>query len=830
MSIKFFIRDTFRSCLDILRDSECLIGDKALRQLVYFLQLRLLESKFGKEIDIDNYPYNFSEYEFPEIHRAKVLALTRFSYLAKEVKEDDIVNNMKYLWDDILSVHPMTKHVFLKGRGFEIKRQSTYKKIIDKLALVEFEKIDEDILGEVYEEVIKGVMTGKTLGQFFTPSIVKEMMVDLINPQIKHDGTTESIFDPAMGTGGFLITCLRNLIRKSKESGIKLNWEFLTRNAIISGREYEPDTFQLAMSNMLISSGNMFPLENGDSIHNPITAKYEIIIANPPFGISGLEYDEITSPLRNAYMPIHTKSSTPLFIQAIIYMLKINGRCAVVLPDGKDLFSKTKSLVAVREYLMKTCELKEVIYLPSGTFTYTSIKTCVFYFHKKKEGSEVIELKIKRSDDKETDRSYVFTQEHQTNKVIFSDFDGVTKKFIIETGIDEIAQNNYSLNYAEYLEKKKITCSSSNIVVKTLGEICKDMSSNKNIPSSERVSGDYKFFTCSPDVGSHNAYFYEGSFIIQGSRGTIVGSTHSTVDHDKFAIGTSMFISKVIDVDAVLTKYVYYYLKLNPSLFRQHINGTAIPMINKANYYSIRIPIHPIEKQREIVDRLDFIIETSLRTSCQKIAELQRLNELCFQTHIVCQAPIKTLGEVCKFDIGGTPSRRVAEYYENGTNVWVSVSELNGGYIYNSKEKITDAGVQNSSVKLFVKDTVLFSFKLSIGKTAIVGNPLYTNEAIAGIFSKNQESLSNKYVYHYLSNNDFTKHATGLLGNGSLNKKSLAEIPIPIPSPEQQKEIVEFCEANCLLIKQLENEIEQNERFAQMLIQETRKRKHSETI
>ena len=67
-------------------------------------------------------------------------------------------------------------------------------------------------------------------------------------------------------------------------------------------------------------------------------------------------------------------------------MLKINGKCAVVLPDGQDLFSKINTtLVAIREYLMKTCDLKEIIYLPSGIFTYTSIKTCVFYFVKKRE-------------------------------------------------------------------------------------------------------------------------------------------------------------------------------------------------------------------------------------------------------------------------------------------------------------------------------------------------------------------------------------------------------------------------------------------------------------
>jgi type I restriction enzyme S subunit len=151
---------------------------------------------------------------------------------------------------------------------------------------------------------------------------------------------------------------------------------------------------------------------------------------------------------------------------------------------------------------------------------------------------------------------------------------------------------------------------------------------------------------------------------------------------------------------------------------------------------------------------------------------------------------IKTLGEVCKFDIGGTPSRSKNEYYENGNNLWVSVRELNGGYIYDTKEKITDLGVQNSSVKLFAKDTILFSFKLSIGKTAIVGNPLYTNEAIAGILSKNNDLLNNKYLYYYLTINDFSKLGSGMLGNGSLNKKSLEQIKIPIPTLERQEEII----------------------------------------
>lgn len=806
MSIKTFISEIFRSCLDILRDNEHLTGDKALRPLGYFLQLRLLEPQFGRGIDIDNYPYDFSAYEFPDKHREKLLRLVRFSYLSKEVKEDDLVNNMKYLWDDILAVHPATKNVFLKGRSFEIKSQSTYKKIIDKLASFDFFSIDEDILGEVYEDVIKDVLIGKTLGQFFTPPKVKQMMVDLIDPKIHADGTTESVFDPAMGTGGFLITCLRNLIRKSKGSGIKLDWEFLTRNAVISGRECEADTFQLAVSNMLISSGKMFYLEQGDSIRDPITAKYDIVLANPPFGIKGLEYDEITHPLRNTYLPISSKSSTPLFLQSIIYMLKINGRCAMVLPEGQDLFSKSKALVAVREYLLKTCDLKEVVCLPPGTFTHTTIKTCIFYFHKKREGADVLETKIKYSKTtmKETERTYVFTAAHQTKNVIFSEFDGFTKRFIVEVGIDEIALNNYSLNYVEYMAKDEANFGSDTAVsFKTLGEICKDVSSNKNIPSSERVSGDYKFFTCSPDVGSHNAFFYEGSFIIQGSRGTIIGSTHMTTENEKFAIGTSMFISKVIDEESILTKYVYYYLKLNPSLFREHINGTAIPMINKENYYRIRVPILPILKQREIVERLDFILVTSLRTSRDKIAELRLINELCFQTHFVVSAPTTTLFEVCDFKNG--------KGLKKDTFVEGEYPVIGGG-----KQPVGFHDKFNTDENVILCS----SSGASAGYISKYDKKVWASDCFA-IKPKANTDLLNNYLYYFLKivgQPAIYKMQTGT-AQPHVYSKNLESMKFPFVSPDNQREIAEFCEANVALIRQLEKEIERNHTFAQQFVQ-----------
>lgn len=811
----------FKNCLNILRDNEGLTGEKALRTLSYLLILKLLEPHFGGEINIDDYEYDFShiEDEMIEKHKNKLLEIVRFSNLSNE-KEDNIPVNMKYLWDDILSNHPTTKNIFLKGKGFDIQHKSTYKKLIDKLNSLDLSQTEYDVLGNAYEEVIQDIMTGKVLGQFFTQPLVKKMMVKLINPQIHPDGKIDTCGDPTMGTGGFLITYLQYILQQATAKNIKPDWDFIKTEGLY-GKELEPDTYQLAVSNMLISSGHMFEkLDRGDSIRVPITRKFDNILANPPFGIKGLKYDDFQSPLKSEYVPIKTDNAVSLFIQAIIYMLKINGKCAVVLPDGQDLFSKTNTtLVAIREYLMKTCDLKEIIYLPSGIFTYTSIKTCVFYFVKKREGTDVLETKIKVSKtQKETGRDYKFSKTHQTTKVKFYDYNPYedVKNLLVEVPIEKIVSNSYSLNYAEYMkDETEEEQYEEGVVVKTLGEVC-NFKNGKGIKKDTLIEGEYPVIGGGQKpMGVHNEYNADEHTILCSSSGAYAGFISK---YDKKVWASDCF-SIMPKNNSINNTYLYYLLKTIQDKIYKLQTGTAQPHIYSKDLQNIKIPIPSLERQEEIVKYLDFIYEKSNKTSNAKIVELKQLNKFCLNNQkIFGENVVKTLGETCNFNIGGTPARSNSEYYDNGQNLWVSVRELNGGYIYDTKEKITDLGVQNSSVKLFVKDTILFSFKLSIGKTAIVGNPLYTNEAIAGILSKNNDTLTNKYLYYYLNINDFTKLGSGMLGNGSLNKKSLEQITIIIPSLECQKEIVEYCEYNDVLIQQLEKEIENNKKQAQQFI------------
>ena len=594
----------FNYCLDVLRNNEHLTGDKALRTLAHLLDLRLLEPQFGNQIDIDTYDYDFSSYEdeIIEKHKAKLLTMVRFSNLAKE-KEENIPKIMKCLWDEILSVHPITKNIFLKGKGFDIQHQSTYKKLIDKLYTFDFEAVDEDILGEAYEEVIKDVMTGKVLGQFFTPPKVKQMMIKLIDPQLKADGTIEKIFDPAMGTGGFLISSLRHLLQQSKTKGIKMNWDFIS-NEGLGGREAEPDTYQLAISNMLISSGHMFNvLEKGDSIRNPITNKYDIILANPPFGIDGLTYNEILHPLRNEYMPIKSNSAVPLFLQAIIYMLKVNGRCAVVLPNGKELFTKGNELVAVREYLMKTCDLKEIYYLPP-VFTHTNISTCVFNFIKKKECMDVLETKIKISKtQKETAREYNFTKTHQTTKVKFYNYnpENEMKHLLIEVPIEKISKNGYSLNYAEYLDDTTETNYEDNIVVKTLEEIC-SVDYGTRIVRGNNTEGEYPVFGSGRQMFSTETFNREGFNVLIG-RFALSLECVRIVNQKLFLNDSGLSVKP--KTDNVLHKYIAYYLFENQNIIYDCARGTAQKNLDMNKFKNLKIPIPSIEQQKEIIKQID---------------------------------------------------------------------------------------------------------------------------------------------------------------------------------------------------------------------------------
>jgi len=795
------LRTFYSKCFNILRDNELLTGDKALRNLSYLLILKLMESKL-EEINFRGYDdYIFDIEDDEEIE--ELFNLTRFSYLGKS-KELNIRSQLNAVWDQILSQHPKTKEIFIRKKGFDIKYTRTYTKLIEEISKINFSIIDQDVQGEAYEDILKDTLKGKILGQFFTPPIIKKLCVDLVKPKITQDGKTETIFDLAMGPGGFLLTAVKYLEKEATYKNIKLDWDFIS-NEGLGGIEAEPDTFQLAKSNMLISTGKLCDnIHLGNSIRNTIEGKYDIVLTNPPFGIKGLHYFDIENEKRDIYLPIKSNSAVPLFIQAIIYILKVNGRCAVVLPNGQELDSSNQDLVAAREYLMKTCDLKEVICLPAGIFTHTSIRTCIFYFVKKKECSSILKTEItcSKKTGKETKRTYEFSKSHSTKSVKFYECNPHTdfKELKADVPIEQVAGNSYSLNYNDYLEDNDEKYEDTEeIKWMKLGDVCELIKGKHSSNKTKTLSSyPYRFITKKRKNIEYCNFFdieNENIFIYRAFNGN--GYFGISFYDGKCAFSNLIYLVKL--KNTINTRFFYYWLLTKRLHIQNNMGkGVANKVLDKKLFNKIKIPIPSLEKQQEIVEQLDFLNEECNTTATERIAQLKRKNKIFLETQIrYGDNMIEKLGDICDFL---PKSKRKASYGKKEGQYPFFKSSMN--------------------VNTYVDEPDYKEESIIIGTG---GNPniKYCKEFSCSTdnFILKINNINTKFIYYYLFNNIHILEK-GFKGSTikHISKQFTKNIKIPIPPLEKQQEIVSFCESNDRKIKELEEEIEFNKKLSSQIL------------
>ena len=165
------------------------------------------------------------------------------------------------------------------------------------------------------------------------------------------------------------------------------------------------------------------------------------------------------------------------------------------------------------------------------------------------------------------------------------------------------------------------------------------------------------------------------------------------------------------------------------------------------------------------------------------------------------------LEEIANLDMGKTPSRNNLEYW-NGNNTWVSISDLKDKYISESKEKITDKAISDTKIKEVPENTLIISFKLSIGKKAITTKKLYTNEAIMALKIKDKNELDVEYLYYALEKVDLIRYTDKAAKGKTLNKEKLKKIEIPICDMYKQKKIVESLNKVKMIISKQREQLE----------------------
>ncbi len=272
----------------------------------------------------------------------------------------------------------LIKDVFTDTHNY-MKSGTLLRQVVNKLNGVDFNSTqDRHLFNDLYEKILNDLQSAGNAGEYYTPRPVTQFIVDMVNPRIG-----EKILDPACGTGGFLTCLLNNLKKKtkSKQDLLKIQDNLL-------GVEKKPLPHLLCTTNMILHDIEIPHITHGNTLERPLrdyTDKdmVDIVVTNPPFG-----GDEETGIETNFPTEFRTRETADLFLVLIMKLLRDQGRCGLVLPDGFLFGEGIKT--RIKEKLLSEFNLHTIVRLPNGVFSpYTNIRTNLLFFEKGKPTKEI---------------------------------------------------------------------------------------------------------------------------------------------------------------------------------------------------------------------------------------------------------------------------------------------------------------------------------------------------------------------------------------------------------------------------------------------------------
>ena len=151
----------------------------------------------------------------------------------------------------------------------------------------------------------------------------------------------------------------------------------------------------------------------------------------------------------------------------------------------------------------------------------------------------------------------------------------------------------------------------------------------------------------------------------------------------------------------------------------------------------------------------------------------------------------ETLDSLCKVASGGTPSRSKKEYWEDGSIPWIKIGNIKNKYVSEADEFITEAGLNNSSAKLFSKGTILYTIFATLGEVGILTINACTNQAIAGITIEKTDLITTDYLYYYLKSKKAEVNQIGRgVAQNNINLSILKKFSVPLRGKKEQEKIV----------------------------------------
>jgi len=284
--------------------------------------------------------------------------------------------------------------------------------------------------------------------------------------------------------------------------------------------------------------------------------------------------------------------------------------------------------------------------------------------------------------------------------------------------------------------------------------------------------------------------------------------------------------------------YVFYWLKYFEDKWVR--GGTTFEAITKNDLTNHKIPLPfkndqpDLEEQKRIVAKIEELfakIDRIKELRRQAREEAENLLKAALH-HVFSKADEKgwrwvKLETIAKTTSGGTPSRSVKEYWENGTIPWVKSGELEDNVITETEEKITQLGLENSNCKLLPKGILLVAmYGATVGKTAILGIEATTNQAVCAIFP--EENIERDFIKYYIMYVrpkliERSRNLGGAQPNISQEVIKALKIPLPFknnkPDLEEQKRIAAYLDKIAEKQRKLLELYEQTEKELEMMKQ-----------
>jgi len=832
----------FNAFAEILRHNNISDNANAFNKMVNLFLCKIVDEEKKGDDDVLDFQVKFGEgYEqlidrlqrLYKVGMEKYLGIKDFVYYS-----DDDIRNIIRLYpkrtplEKIEEIFREIKYYTNSDFAFiEIHNKELFKQnaliLTEVIELIQRYRLKHthkhQILGDFFELLLNhGVKQSQ--GQFFTPlPIVRFMIISVAlddwieRKQKELEETLPKILDFACGVAHFLTEAIDeiNKIIKEKNLMVRIPWE----ERYIFGIEKDYRLAKTAKIACFLNGDGTANIIHGDGLdhHEKLTGiNFDIILSNPPYSVDGFKkYLEVKPRYELLdYLTENSKEIEVLFIERAKQVLEEKGRVAIILPSS--ILTNSGIYKKAREMILKYFEIKGVAEFGSQTFIATGTNTVILFLQRRKDGFAIDRERIAKEvfDEREIKKNdYV---DIKKLLIMFAEFRDLPyedyKKFVFEDEITENLKNTeiFKLYESKINEFEEVKQEKRKREFSRLSEEEQNQRLIQLFKNAIRRIEKEKFFYFTLMLREGKFYNDENWYKFQK---VVVARTPQGTEEQKKYLGYEF--SKRRGYEGI-------------EIYKDENGKPTTKLYDDENYDNKeKVAYYIRESFKNELEEVSVDEEIKEYVSIYNLPEFFDFDKEDFDL-VINLSPkkrvvintkweMRRLGEVVDIVIGGTPRRDEPRYWLNGNNPWVSVAELNGEVIYDTKEKITDEGVKNSNVNLIPKGTTLVSFKLSIGKVGFTGIDLYTNEAIASLKPKDKNEILDKYLFYifkYLKPLE-NINISGKKFGKSLNTEILANyVQIPVPPLDVQKGIIENIES--LEQKEKENQ-KKIEEFKEMI-------------